>query len=146
MNKMSNAPENKKQNVEFQTLNAAKDLIMLGIISIFVFILSYFFDAFIFIVKFLEKYPKNIVYIDEVITVSLTLSIGFAIFAWRRWMELKKIAAERLRLQKELVEIAEVKAETERIICKQLHCDIDEYKKISRDVLSLQAKSKEHLK
>jgi len=39
-------------------------------------------------------------------------------------------------LQEELLKIAETKAETERIICKQLHCDIEEYKKIEKEVLS----------
>jgi hypothetical protein len=35
-----------------------------------------------------------------------------------------------MKLQEELVRIAETKAETEKIICKQLHCDIEEYKKL----------------
>ncbi len=39
-------------------------------------------------------------------------------------------------MQEELLKIAETKAETERIICKQLHCDIEEYKKIEKEVLS----------
>jgi glucose-6-phosphate-specific signal transduction histidine kinase len=84
--------------------------------------------------------------IDEIITALLTLSIGFAIFSWRRWRELKKETAERLRLQEELIKIAETKAETERIICKQLHCEIEEYKKIEQDILSRKDKVKEQAK
>jgi len=72
----------------------------------------------------------------------LTLSVGFAIFSWRRWQELKKETAQRLRLQKELLKLAETKTETERIICRQLQCDIEVYKKIEKDVLSRQAKAK----
>ena len=56
--------------------------------------------------------------------------------------EIRKEAAERLRLQEELIKIAETKAETERIICKQLHCDIEEHKKIEQDILFRKAKAK----
>jgi hypothetical protein len=58
------------------------------------------------------------------------LSIGFAIFSWRRWLELKKESAERIKIQEELVRIANTKAETERIISKQLHFEIEQRKRI----------------
>lgn len=122
---MSNIPENKKKNTKPQATSAFKDLIIIAVISIFVFIVSYFFDIFVFIVKFLEKYPRKIVYVDEVITVLLTLSITFAIFAWRRWLELKKETTERIRLQEEMIKIAHTHAEVERIISKQLRCEIE---------------------
>jgi hypothetical protein len=109
-------------------LSSFKDLVITCVISIFVFILSYFFDIFVFIVRFLEKYPQKIIYVDEVITALLTLSIALAIFAWRRWLELKKETAERIKLQEELIKVAHTKVETERIICKQLHIEIEQRK------------------
>jgi hypothetical protein len=136
----------KMHNTKFKFTGAFKDLIIIFIATIFIFILSYFFDALRFLVEFFQKNPNSITWIDEIITGLLTLIIGFAIFSWRRWRELKKETAERLRLQGELIKIAETKAETERIICKQLHCEIEEYKKIEQSVLSRQVKFHEQLK
>ncbi|MCX5697948.1 MAG: hypothetical protein NTU54_08315 [Candidatus Omnitrophica bacterium] len=130
------------KNTKFGFTSASKDLVILALITIFIFVLSYFFDVFVFLVEFFRKHPHSVTWIDEIITGLLSLSIGFGIFSWRRWRELKKETAERLRIQEELIKIAETKAETERIICKQLHCDIEEYKKIERDVLSRQPKAK----
>jgi hypothetical protein len=87
-----------------------------------------------------------ITWFDEIITALLTLSIGFAVFSWRRWLELKKETAERMRLQEELIKACETKAETERIICKQLHCDIEEHRKMEKDILSRRSKAKERFK
>jgi len=143
---MVNAQETKKNNTKPRFTSAFKDLIILVLITIFVFVLSYFFNVFVFLVDFFQKHPHSITWIDEIITALLTLSIGFAIFSWRRWRELKKETAERLRLQEELIKIAETKAETERIICKQLHCEIEEYKKIEQDILSRKDKVKEQAK
>ena len=93
-------------------------------------------------IELFRKHPKAITWLDEIITGLVTLSFGFAIFSWRRWKELKQETAKRIKLQEELVKNAETKAETERIIAKQLHCEIDEYRKIEQDVLSRQAKIK----
>ncbi|MBI4708064.1 MAG: hypothetical protein HY761_09095 [Candidatus Omnitrophica bacterium] len=117
--------ENKHNNAKSKASAASKDLIIVVVISIFVFILSYFFDAFVFIVNFLEKHPQNIIYVDEVVTGLLALSLGLAFFAWHRWFELKKETAERIKLQEELIRIANIKVETERIISKQLHTEIE---------------------
>lgn len=133
---MPNLPGNKKKNTKFQATSALKDLITIIIISIFVFILSYFFDVFVFIVKFLEKYPRRIVYVDEVITGLLTLSITFAIFAWRRWLELKKETTKRIELQEEIIRIANTNAEVERIIGKQLRCEIELRRQEEKNALS----------
>jgi len=143
---MTKPQETKKNNTKFKFTSAFKDLIIIFIVTIFVFILSYFFNVLRFLVDFFQKTPNSITWIDEIITGLLTLIIGFAIFSWRRWWELKKETAECLRLQEELVKISETKAETERIICKQLHCEIEEYKKIEQNVLSRQTKTKEQLK
>lgn len=122
--------------------SSSKDLIILAFIAAFIFILSYFFNAFVFLMELFQKHPKAITWVDEIITGLLTLSIGFAVFSWRRWLELKKETSERLRLQEDLVHIAETKAETERIICKELHCDIEEYKKTEDSVLTRRTKQK----
>ena len=140
--KMIKTQENKKKNTKLKFTSAFKDLVILVFIVIFTLILSYFFNMFIFLVEFFQKYPHSITWIDEIITGLLALSIGFAIFSWRRWREIRKETAERLRLQEELIKIAETKAETERIICKQLHCDIEEYKKIEQEILFRKAKAK----
>ena len=140
---MANTQEIKKNNTKLSLTVAFKDLIVLAFFVIFIFVASYFFDIFTFLVEFFKRHPQAITWVDEIITGLLTLSIGFAIFSWRRWLELKKETAERVRLQEELIKIAETKAETERIICKQLHCEIEEYKKIEQDILFRQAKVKE---
>lgn len=139
---MRKLPETQKNDTKFRFSSALKDLAVLACVVIVVLILSYFFNVFIFLVEFFQKYPHSITWLDEIITGFLTLSVGFAIFSWRRWRELKKETAERLRLQKELIKIAETKAETERIICRELKCDIEVYKKIEQGILSRQVKTK----
>lgn len=104
---------------------AFKDLVILAVITIIVLILSYFFNVFTFLMALFQKHPQAVTYIDEIITGLLTLSIGLSIFSWRRWLELKKETAQRIKLQEELISLANTKAETERIISKQLHCEIE---------------------
>lgn len=116
------------------TTNARKDLLVLFLVALLVFVFSYFFDIFVFIVKFLERYPRDIIYVDEVVTLLLSLSIGFAVYSWRRWVELKKEAGERIKLQEELLKVAETRAEAERIICKQLHVEIEQRKQGERNI------------
>ena len=115
----------KKRNSKFDFTPAVKDLVVIAVVSVIVFILSYFFNVFIFIVKFLQQHPDKIGYVDEIIVGLLVLSISFAIFSWRRWLELKKETAKRLRLEKELVKAAETRAEIEKIINRQLQCEIE---------------------
>lgn len=125
-----------------QMTNSRQDLFVLILVTLLVFVLSYFFDIFVFIVRFLEKYPRDIIYVDEVITVLLSLSIGFAVYSWRRWVELRKETSERIRLQEELLRVAETRAEAERIICKQLHVEIEQRKQGERSASSQGHKSK----
>jgi len=129
--------ENRKENMKVKLSRASKDLILLVAIVFLVLILSYFFDAFIIIVKFLQKRPEKIVYVDEVITSLLALSIGLAVFAWRRWLELKKETAERIKKQEELLGLTATQAEVERIINKQLHCDMDLMKQDMQEIIRL---------
>jgi len=107
-----------------------KDILIIVVVVSFVFILSYFFDVFSFLVIFVQNNPKSVVYIDEVITVLITLSISFAVFAWRRLIELKKETAKRIKLQIELTNIANTKAKTEEIISKQLRSEIQQRKQM----------------
>ncbi len=107
---------------------AFKDLITLVVVTIVLLILSYFFDVFVFLVALFQKNPEAITYIDEIFTLLIALSIGLAVFSWRRWRELKQETAQRIKLQEELIMIANTKAETERIISKQLHCEIELHK------------------
>jgi len=130
------------RTVKNGTHNASRDLAVLAVIVVLVFVLSYFFNVFAFIVRHFQKTPSSIIWIDEIVSVLLALSIGFSVFSWRRWMEIRKETAKRIKLQEELIRIAETKAEVERIICKQLHCDIEEYRKIEKDVLSRKEKTK----
>ena len=125
-----------------QMTNSRKDLFVLVLVTLLVFVLSYFFDIFVFIVRFLERYPRDIIYVDEVITVLLSLSIGFAVYSGRRWVELRKETSERIRLQEELLRVAETRAEAERIICKQLHVEIEQRKQGERNASSQGHKSK----
>lgn len=143
---MAEAQKIKKKNTKLRFTSASKDLIILVFITILMLAVSYFFDVFTFLVEFLKRHPHAITWVDEVVTGLLALSIGLAVFSWRRLLELKKETAERIRLQEELINIAETKAETERIICKQLHYDIEQYKKIERDVLSYRSKAKGQFK
>ena len=134
-----------KQKVFKIKSNSFRDLIVILIVVIFALVASYFFNIFSVLVEFFQKNPGSIIWIDEIVMGFLTLIIGLIVFSWRRWRELKIETAQRLRLQNELVNIAETKAETERIICKQLHCEIAEYKKIEKVVQSNQAKVNKQL-
>lgn len=108
---------------------SGKDLLVIVAILIIVFVLSYFFNVFGYLMRLFQENPKAITWIDEIITGLLTLSICFAVFSWRRWLELRKETTVRLKLQEELIRMAETKAETERIISKQLHCEVEERKR-----------------
>jgi hypothetical protein len=134
---MINAQKPKNKNTELQPPRAARDLVLLFAITILVLLLSYFFNVFDIIVTFLQKHPDKIFYIDEVIMALLTFSIGLTIFAWRRWRELKRETAERIKKQEELLSLAATQAEVERIISKQLHTDMDQMKQDVREILHL---------
>ena len=134
---MTDLEATKKKEIQLHPSTAVRDLVLLIAITSLVLILSYFFDVFILIVKFLQKYPNEIIYIDEVITALLTLSIGLAIFAWRRWLELKKETAERIKKQEEFLRLTATQAEVERIISKQLRSDMDQMKQDVQEILHL---------
>ena len=64
--------------------NALKDLIILCSVVILVLAASYFLNVFAVLTRIFREHPKAIEYIDEIIAVLLILSIGLAIFSWRR--------------------------------------------------------------
>lgn len=133
---MANAQLPKNHNKESYP-KAFRDIVLLAAVTIVVLILSYFFDVFVLIVKFLQRHPERIVYIDEVITALLTLSIGLGVFAWRRWLELKRETAKRIEKQEDLLRLTATQAEIERIISKQLRTDMDQMKDDVREILYL---------
>ncbi|MDI6606068.1 MAG: hypothetical protein QME65_02870 [Candidatus Omnitrophota bacterium] len=134
---MTDAEKTGHNNPELRPSRAVRDLVLLLAVTILVVTLSYFFNIFALIVKFLQEYPDKIIYVDEIITGLLTLSIGLAIFAWRRWLELKKETAERIKKQEEVLNLTTTQAEVERIISKQLRSDMDQMKDDVREILHL---------
>jgi membrane protein implicated in regulation of membrane protease activity len=116
----------KSKNAVAGFSGAFRDLLTLLTVFVTVLILSFFFNVFSFILEFIDRHPKAIPYIDEIVVGLFTLSVSFAVFSWRRWQELKKETAERIKAQEELIRIANTKTETERIINKQLHVEIEE--------------------
>jgi len=135
--KIVDIPEFEKKSVKFRDTDTFKDLVMLVVITIIVLIASYFFNVFVFLIELFQKYPKALTYIDEIIAGFLTLSIGLSIFAWRRWRELRKETAERIKSQEELLRLTATQAEVERIVSKQLHNDMDQMKEDVREILHL---------
>ena len=123
---------NIKKNTKLRSSGAFKDLAIIFIVIVIIFILSYNFNVFIFLMEWFKKDSKAMTWIDEIITGLLTLSIGLAVFAWRRWLELKKEIAERIRLQEQLITIAETKAEVANIICKELRSEIEYHRKTNK--------------
>lgn len=111
------------------------DLLVLVAGTVLVLELSYFFNVFGVIVRFLRENPDKIIYVDEIITTLLTLSVGLAIFSWRRWRELKRETAKRIKKQEELLSVTATQAEVERIISKQLRADMDQMKQDVREIL-----------
>ncbi|MCK9573052.1 MAG: hypothetical protein M0R20_01435 [Candidatus Omnitrophica bacterium] len=134
---MDGMQNNKGINTKLKFSAAFRELIILGVVTVFVFMASYFLNIFNFLVKMFYENPKEIVYIDEIITVLLTLSIGFAVFAWRRWLELKRESAQRIRDEEMLREAAETEADVERIVSKQLRSDMDQIKQEIKQILFL---------
>jgi hypothetical protein len=134
---MADTEKDKNKNAKTRLKPAFRDLAVILIVSTLIFVLTYFFDVFIFIVRFLEKYPDKIIYVDEIITALLTFSIGFAIFSWRRWLELKEETADRIAAQEALVKLTETKAEVERIINKQLKNEIEARTDIEKELFKI---------
>jgi hypothetical protein len=133
-------PETKKtgeQSSEPRSSRASRDLAALVFIVAAVFAFSYFLNIFDFLTRFFQGHPGALTFVDEIISVLLALSVALSFFAWRRWQELKKETAARIKSQEELLRSAQTQAEVERIINKELHSDMDQIKDDVREVLCL---------
>lgn len=110
---------------------AFKDAIIILSALASLFMLSYYFNFFAFLAEIFQNNPDAFIWIDEIIIILLVLSVGSTIFAWRRWLELKKEAARRIRLQEELIALEQTKAEAADIVSKQLRSEIEYHRKTS---------------
>jgi two-component system, cell cycle sensor histidine kinase and response regulator CckA len=75
-----------------KTIKPYKDLLVISIVAMLVWIFAVYFDAFETFLKwriYLEAYK-----LDEVIVVLIILAFAFGIFSWRRWKELRDEIAE----------------------------------------------------
>ena len=124
-NNHQDGQESKMQLDKFRLSHASKDSVIVGTAVILVFILSFYFNVFRFIVTSFRKNIIALEWIDEIIMCLLTLSIGLAVFAWRRLKECKKETEKCIVAEKELANMANTRAEAERIISKQLHAEIE---------------------
>jgi len=134
----SSAGGSKTQHARSRFAQSNKDLVMLGMFVMVVFVLSFYFNFFKFIVISFQKNIIALEWIDEIIMCLLTLSIGLAVYAWRRMMELKKETEKCIAAEKEVAQTAITRAETEKIITKQLHAEIEvllKYLKEDRQVM-----------
>lgn len=116
---------------------AAWDLVVLAVCIITVFILSYFFNVFSLLVEMAKNHPSLTAYVDEALSVSLTIIVGLAIIAWRRWREFVKSNIEREQLQEEVLLLAKTKSDTERIIARQLRDELEYHKRVEEKILHL---------
>jgi len=110
---------------------AFKDAIIILSVLVSLFMISYYFNFFAFLAEIFQNNPDAFIWIDEIIIILLVLSVGSTIFAWRRWLELKKEAARRIRLQEELIALEQTKAEAADIVSKQLRSEIEYHRKAS---------------
>ncbi len=129
---MAGAQNTKKENNKLQLTNASRDLLVIAAAVTILFAVSYSLNVFGFLVRLFQEKPLLVTYIDEVIVILSALSIGFAVFSWRRWSELKRETAARIKLQEDLIRYAEAKAQAESIINRQLHSEIEQRKHSGR--------------
>lgn len=134
---MQGDKEARKNDSGLRPSRASRDLTALVFIIILVFTVSYFLNIFDFLTRLFQRHPYALTYVDEIISVLLVLSVGLGIFAWRRWQELKKETAARIKSHEELLRAAQTQAEVERIINKELRSDMGELKDEVREILCL---------
>lgn len=95
---MADNPERKKI---FST--ASKDLILIFILSFFMFMLASKLDAFEMVVEWSRKHEDYEV--DEIFVLLVILSFAFAAFSLRRWKELRNEVRKRRRINGELQKV-----------------------------------------
>jgi signal transduction histidine kinase len=79
-----------------------KDVLVLLLISIFVFCISAVFNGFGVLLSLIQGY--NSLLLDDFITVSIILTFGLAIFSYRRYTEISLAMRERQRAETALKE------------------------------------------
>jgi hypothetical protein len=124
----------KRKIAEKHQSTAVKDLIILITLVLVLLASAYFLHTFQFIVTIFQESPATIENIDEILVVLLTVSIGLAVFSWRRFKEFEKEADALINEKEESLKIAEMNAEVERIIGKQLRSDMEGLKKEIREI------------
>ena len=112
---------------------AARDLLILSVILLLFLVLSYYFNVFLFIVELFQKNPWALTYIDEIVTALVVLSIGLAVYSRRRLLELRRETNKCILAERELAAAAATRAETERIVSKQLHAEIEQLLKFMKE-------------
>lgn len=115
-----------------KTDNTTRELIIFGAALVLVLVVAHLLDLFVFVVNFLDYHRETMFYIDELIIGLAVLSTGLFIFLLRKTVQLKKETAERMRLQEELLKHCQTEAETERIVSRQLHVEVEERKRSER--------------
>jgi light-regulated signal transduction histidine kinase (bacteriophytochrome) len=87
----------------FRNLSPAiRDLVVIGILSIGIYVLSSQFDLFEKLATFVTTYEN--LQMDEAVTVGLFLVVALAVFSYRRWKELGTEYAETLRAREALAQ------------------------------------------
>lgn len=127
----------KKESYNLRISKSSKDLLILAVIFVVLLIASFYFNVFRFLVEWFQKNPYSITFFDEIIVGLLTLSIGFAVIAWRRLRDLKEESEKCILAEREVARMADTKAEAERIVSKQLHAEIEillKYLKEEREI------------
>ena len=80
-----------------------RDLVVIAVVSLLVFLLSIRIDLFEKIVYFSYQYENY--EIDEVITLFLILFFGFLVFSFRRWRELDREVLAHIASEKQKDEV-----------------------------------------
>lgn len=92
----------KPLGVEIKIPPAVTDLLLIGILSLVVYAISWRFDLFEYIAAVASAHEQG--ELDEILTVVFFLALAFVIFAYRRWKELEQERAEILRARDALRE------------------------------------------
>lgn len=86
---------------------SVRDLILLLLLAILVFAVSSYFELFARLSRELGKPPWHSWRLDEYVTVLMVLSVGFAVFSYRRWKDLREELQERRAAHEKLKQTEE---------------------------------------
>jgi diguanylate cyclase (GGDEF)-like protein/PAS domain S-box-containing protein len=83
------------------------DLIILVLLAILVFAASSYFETFEWLARQLNKPQWQAWRVADYVPVLMVLSVGFAVFSYRRWRDLRKELAQRLSAHEKLMRTEE---------------------------------------